>query len=241
MVVRSRRLAETAKSGQFLHIRAGQGFMPFLRRPLSVGPCRGDRLTLIFTVRGEGTRLLSLLQPGAALDIIGPLGTSFVMPPENSEVLLVAGGIGVVPLLLLDDQLPKSQARRFLLGIRSLSYITVGNADLTRRKIKLATDDGSTGFKGNVINLLERELAEIKNPLAVYGCGPAPMLTTLKELCLRRGIPAQVSLEVPMGCGVGACQSCAVPRADGAGYYMVCRDGPTFDINAVDLTPGMVP
>jgi len=227
-----------SRAGQFVHVRVGEGFNPFLRRPLSVGPCREGRLRLIFTVRGRGTRLLTGSSPGDKLDIIGPLGNPYQMPDEDEVAVMVAGGIGIVPLLLLDDQMSPKQERMFIAGFRSGSLLTVDGNEATARRIRVATDDGSMGFHGTAVALLQNCLAEYqgKRPF-IYACGPGPMMAAMKKFCSERGIRAQVSLEVPMGCGLGACQSCAVPRADGKGYLLVCHDGPVFDINDVDLTP----
>lgn len=239
--VRAPRIAGGARAGQFVHVRCGSDFKPFLRRPLSVGPCRNDELKLIFIVRGEGTRLLSEMQSGDALDLIGPLGSNFSVVNGAGRQVLVAGGIGVVPLLLFDDQALKDKDRLFLLGVRSGSFLTVPPEEITRRGIEISSDDGSIGFKGNVVSLLEDKLMESGDvPVQIFACGPGPMMAVLKDFCKRRNVGAQVSLEVPMGCGIGACQSCAVPRSDGGGYLLVCRDGPVFDIRDVDLTPGSV-
>lgn len=230
------------RAGQFVHVRVGDNFNPFLRRPLSVGPCQSGWLQLLFTVRGRGTKLLAKRLPGDRLDIIGPLGNPYPSPRNDELAVLLAGGIGIVPLLLLDEQMPPTQERIFVAGFRSEDSLTVRRAELTDRRIEVATDDGSLGFKGTAVELLQNRLQNISpHAIRVYACGPGPMLAALKRLCRERRIPAYVSLEVPMGCGLGACQSCAVPRADGNGYLLVCHDGPVFDISDVDLTPENLP
>ena len=241
MVVRAPRIADVARAGQFVHVRIGEGFSPFLRRPLSIGPCHDGCMMLIFTVRGEGTRLLAAKKPGDKIDLIGPLGNPFRLPDKNAVSFLVAGGIGIVPLLLLDDQISEKQSRQFLLGIRTRDLLSVSSEQVTQRRIILATEDGSAGFHGNGVQLLASVLeGNADSSVMVYGCGPTPMMNALKQLCKEQDIAAQVSLEVPMGCGVGACQSCAVSRADGEGYFLVCCDGPVFDINQVNLIPELV-
>jgi dihydroorotate dehydrogenase electron transfer subunit len=242
LTVRAPLNAAHASAGQFVHVRVSDTFNPFLRRPLSVGPCEGEWLRLIFTVRGKGTSLLTGKVKGDRLDIIGPLGSPFQAPPDGRMPLLVAGGIGIVPLLLLDDKLPGETRRKFLLGVRGTSFLPVSSDEIAQRGIIVSTDDGSMGFGGSVIDLLRRQLDDLAGVEAViYACGPGPMLSALKGICRDRCILAYVSLEVPMGCGLGACQSCAVPRADGKGYYLVCHDGPVFDIAAVDIGPETVP
>jgi dihydroorotate dehydrogenase electron transfer subunit len=242
ITVESSKIAKNSEPGQFVHVRINDGFKPFLRRPLSIGPVEGDSLRLIFLVKGKGTQALAQRTVGDEIDMIGPLGSMFKMPKKDEFPIFVAGGIGVVPLLFLDDYLPLDIPRMFLLGLRSESFSTVSSDELKKRNISVSSDDGSIGFKGNVIELLTEQLDNNKNlnPV-IYSCGPGIMLAKLKEFCEQRYIPAYVSLEVPMGCGVGACQSCAVPKADGDGYYLVCQDGPVFDASFVDLNPGELP
>jgi dihydroorotate dehydrogenase electron transfer subunit len=240
--VLSPKIAAKTRAGQFVHVRVSDGFNPFLRRPLSVGPVQGDTLRLIFNVRGEGTRLLAVKQPGDKLDLIGPLGGKFIIPEDDSILIFLTGGIGVVPLLLLDDQLPTERERIFILGVRSINTIPVLIEEASRRNIRWASDDGTLGYKGNSVALLKEILDRLKGrPATVFACGPGVMLSAMKKLTVERGIPAFASLEVPMGCGVGACQSCAVPKADGSGYLLVCKDGPVFDCRSVILEPEVLP
>ncbi|MDP8228554.1 MAG: dihydroorotate dehydrogenase electron transfer subunit [Candidatus Electryoneaceae bacterium] len=196
-------------------------------------------IRLIFTVRGVGTHLLTKKQVDDPVDIIGPLGNPFIFPDEDVMPILVAGGIGIVPLLRLDDELPDDQERRFLLGIRSKDMLTINESEVERREIIVACDNGDLGFQGNVVELLAHQLDDELSgrSVIVYGCGPTMMVVALKELCLGRDIPGYISMEVPMGCGIGACQSCIVPRADGEGYRLVCSDGPVFDMREIDLKP----
>lgn len=235
-------IASETRAGQFVHVRVSDNFNPFLRRPLSVGPIRDGKLRLIFHVRGEGTRLLSLKRPGAQVDLIGPLGGVFDIPEDDSVLVFLTGGIGVVPLLLLDDQLPKNRERAFILGVRSFDAAPVTMKEATARHIQWASDDGSVGFHGNSVQLLWKVLNELEGrPARVIGCGPGKMLVGMKRLCQELNISASASLEVPMGCGVGACQSCAVPRTDGKGYLLVCKDGPIFDCDRVVIEPEVLP
>ena len=235
-------IAKSSKAAQFVHVRVSEDFRPFLRRPLSVGPCNGDYLRLIFTVKGSGTRLLAQMNPGDAVDMIGPLGNPFRLPEDDEYPLIVGGGIGVVPLLLLDDQIPNEIPRNFLLGVRTESLLPVDELEIKKRNIKIASDDGSIGFHGNVVQLMEKKLSELQtNRVVVYACGPGMMMYALTLLCLKHSIMAYISLEVPMGCGLGACQSCAVPRSDGDGYLLVCQDGPVFDAAEVALEPEALP
>ncbi len=232
-------ILERTVAGQFVHVRVGDGYLPLLRRPLSIGPSTGDVMRLIFTVRGEGTKLLAKKQPGEAIDLIGPLGNGFKLPPKGEAVVLVGGGIGIVPLLSLSELIKEDWDVKFLLGIRSRDFLPISVEEIEHRGIIVSSDDGSLGRKGFVTDMFKDTLDELEGQkIAAYACGPEPMARVFKSICLDRKIPAQVSLEVSMGCGVGACQSCAVKRADNNGYLLVCKDGPVFDANDVDLSAG---
>lgn len=240
LTINAPRIASATRAGQFVHVRVSEGFAPFLRRPLSVGPISEDTLRLIFHVRGEGTRLLAAKKPGDPVDLIGPLGHPIEIDSNFDFLIFLTGGIGVVPLLTLDYQLPAEINRTFILGVRSQSTIPVSLDEASSRNILWASDDGSLGFHGNTVDLLKKEfgaLSATTNPIVIT-CGPLPMLIGAKKFCLEKDIPLLVSLEVSMGCGVGACQSCAVPRSDGKGYYLVCKDGPVFDSREVLLDSG---
>lgn len=235
MVVESPRIAAVSRAGHFVHARVADGYLPFLRRPLSIGPVGNGRLRLIFQIRGEGTRLLARRQAGETIDLIGPLGSTFPDPMPGEHPILLGGGIGAVPLMLLDDQIPTELRRTFLVGARSRSILSITEAEASTRNVRWATDDGTLGFHGNSVALLEQVISHVAGTPVVYSCGPGPMLRAMKRLCTERGVKAYASLEVPMGCGVGACQSCAVKKSDGSGYLLVCKDGPVFDARDVVL------
>lgn len=242
ITLQSPMIARTVKPGQFVHVRIDSTFQPFLRRPLSVGPCDEDDLTLIFVVRGRGTAALAGMKPGDLLDLIGPLGSPFELPEPGKVAILVAGGIGVVPLLLLNEIIPHEQPRHFILGVRSSDHLPVSDRKIKQHSILLASDDGSCGFEGNSIDLLNRMMKTIDPALAaIFGCGPFPMLKALKSYCTSHSITGQVSLEASMGCGVGACQGCAVPRPGGTGYLLACSDGPVVDMADVDFNSEFTP
>jgi dihydroorotate dehydrogenase electron transfer subunit len=243
IVVLAPAIASRWKAGQFVHVRVNSDSVPFLRRPLSIAPIQpgqgfdpGLYIRLLLVIRGEGTKLLAAKMVGDVVDLLGPLGTPFIQPDSKASVLLIAGGIGVVPLLALHQILPVSTTPTFLLGIRSKSYLPVTEREIRSKRIELATDDGSVGFSGNVVQLAEHHiLQQTGKQVIVYACGPEPMLRAVKHLCHRFNIPGWVSLEVPMGCGLGACQSCAVERSGGQGYLLACKDGPIFDMESVVL------
>jgi len=233
------KIANDALPGQFVHIRCNSGFNPLLRRPMSIGPVDNEQISLIYAVHGEGTRILTEKKAGDDIDLIGPLGSSFTKPEPDVTPIFVAGGIGIVPLLSCYDTLSDPDNAHFILGVKSMMYMPISEKEVVRRNIQISTDDGSIGHHGNVVQLLQKTVSDIDIKLIkVYGCGPTPMMCALKDFCIDHSIHAEISLEVPMGCAVGACQSCAVRRADGNGYYLVCRDGPVFHIEEVDISHG---
>lgn len=226
------RLAEAARPGQFVHLRAGSTFDPLLRRPFSIH--RVDRtqglVHLLVRVTGRGTGLLAGTAP-SRVDLLGPLGRGFTWPAQRSPLAVVAGGMGAAPLVFLLQELAGHDVRVFA-GAKSASFFPA-LAELSGSGFPFypATDDGSLGFPGNVCDLFRQE-TENWRPVLTYACGPPAMLRSLSYLLRETGLAGQVSLESHMACGVGACQGCAA-RIAGA-YRLVCSDGPVFDAGEVD-------
>ena len=219
--------------GQFVHIRCGEGLL--LRRPISVCSCMEDEpddlLSIVFEVRGEGTRWLAGRELGDSLDVLGLAGNGFDLKPEG-RYLLVGGGIGIPPMLGC-AQYTGGRATA-ILGGRSRDKIIL--EDFFREdcaKVLCATDDGSLGHHGFVDALVRRELSEDRGYDGVLACGPKPMLYSIVQAARRHHVPCQVSMEERMGCGVGACLVCACDMADGSRKH-VCKDGPVFDSREVD-------
>ena len=219
--------------GQFVHIRCGEGLL--LRRPISACSCMEDEpddlLSIVFEVRGEGTRWLAGRELGDSLDVLGLAGNGFDLKPEG-RYLLVGGGIGIPPMLGC-AQYTGGRATA-ILGGRSRDKIIL--EDFFREdcaKVLCATDDGSLGHHGFVDALVRRELSEDRGYDGVLACGPKPMLRNVAKVAEEFGIPCQVSMEERMGCGVGACLVCACDMADGSRKH-VCKDGPVFDSREVD-------
>lgn len=219
--------------GQFVHIRCGEGLL--LRRPISVCSCMEDEpddlLSIVFEVRGEGTRWLAGRELGDSLDVLGLAGNGFDLKPEG-RYLLVGGGIGIPPMLGC-AQYTGGRATA-ILGGRSRDKIIL--EDFFREdcaKVLCATDDGSLGHHGFVDALVRRELSEDRGYDGVLACGPKPMLRNVAKVAEEFGVPCQVSMEERMGCGVGACLVCACDMADGSRKH-VCKDGPVFDSREVD-------
>ena len=232
------------RAGQFVQIACNPASQFRLRRPFSI--CRwraaqeGGELGILFSVVGEGSRWLDARREGDEVDLIGPLGRSFLPVPGRFPIL-VAGGRGVAPLLLLADELSGIQADGLLLyGARDERAVfpTAGSPYPVQR----ATLDGSIGSRGTVVDLLDELIARggiRAQASAVYGCGPTPMLAALSDRCASHRMPVQVSLETIFGCGTGLCAGCAVPMKTGSDdpfgrYAFACSDGPIFDGTRVD-------
>ena len=214
--------------GQFVHIRCGEGLL--LRRPISVCSCMEDEpddlLSIVFEVRGEGTRWLAGRELGDSLDVLGLAGNGFDLKPEG-RYLLVGGGIGIPPMLGC-AQYTGGRATA-ILGGRSRDKIIL--EDFFREdcaKVLCATDDGSLGHHGFVDALVRRELSEDRGYDGVLACGPKPMLRNVAKVAEEFGIPCQVSMEERMGCGIGACLGCTCETRSGEGKS-VCKNGPVFD------------
>jgi len=215
-------IAHNSKPGQFVEIDPGEGF--FLRRPFSIQDVEGDNVEILIKVVGDGTK--QLVDRAGDWNIMGPLGNSFNEHLDVNNVL-VGGGVGVAPLKFLANSMRKHGVEAdFLVGARTSLEIPIDPEDKLRSKIQLATDDGSRGFHGNVVGLLERNLDPYNKPF-IYACGPFPMLAALREFMLKNSLEGEFSLENRMACGMGVCQGCAIPVHQG--FKLVCHDGPVFD------------
>ncbi|HLB01242.1 MAG TPA: dihydroorotate dehydrogenase electron transfer subunit [Bacteroidota bacterium] len=227
-------IASSVRAGQFLNIKTRDYFLPLLRRPFSVYHREGDSLRIIFNVVGLGTRILASAPPGDQLDVIGPLGNAFGVRGEYDEAVLVAGGLGIAPMPMLTAELKSARKKiHTFLGARNASQIVREHME----DVSVATDDGSAGFRGTVVELLRGRLRQA--PYArpkIFACGPTPMLRALAVLAEEVNIPCELSLESPMACGIGICQGCPVEVTGGPRKYaLVCREGTVFDSKLVVL------
>lgn len=226
--VKTGNIAVNAAAGQFVNVRADDSYEPLLRRPFSISDINGDSLTLMVLLKGTGTKKISMKKAGDTLNVIGPLGNGFPSP-GNKKALFVAGGIGVAPFLLFSKKVPGTT---LLFGAKNKDFLP----DLTEfRKncdVQIATEDGSVGRKGTVIDLI----AEMDpKQYTVYACGPNPMLRALTKVFSKcPGIVAYYSVETMMGCGFGACKGCAMETPSGE-YKLACTDGPVFPWSEVNL------
>ncbi len=232
-------IAADAKPGQFVHLRLSEGLEPLLRRPFSIMRTepREERIWLLVQVVGRGTGLIATHDEGTVYDLLGPLGRGWRLPRANEAALLVAGGVGVAPLIFLADALSVSDLGvyvRSLFGAATNEALVCWTEFAGRcNEFTTATEDGSAGEQGLVTEVLAREL-ERGDADRVYACGPPGMLVEVARLCAEYDVPCQVSMEQWMACGVGACLGCAVPSAKGPQEYVrVCTEGPVFDTTEI--------
>jgi len=207
---------------------------PLLPRPMAVYRTHGaggaPEVEILYKVHGRGTRLLAGARPGDRLSLVGPLGRGFPDPPAGAHVVLVGGGTGVASLY---DLARRSRAQGLpvsvLLGARRLEDL-MGRDDFEALGVdlRIATEDGSSGHRGLVTELLEALLADPPaGDRSIAACGPTPMMRRCHEIAAAAGEACRVALENRMACGFGVCLGCAAPLAAG-GVALVCRDGPVL-------------
>jgi dihydroorotate dehydrogenase electron transfer subunit len=220
--------------GQFLNIRVNDSLQPLLRRPFSVFTVKGDTLSIIFNVIGAGTRALSHHSIGDCLDLIGPLGNGF-MPAltmtEYETVVIVAGGMGIAPFPFVTSMIQTGKKIITFIGARNKRAVIREGL----QNIRIATDDGSEGHHGNVVEAVKSYFAQnaIERPIFLT-CGPMKMMTALAGFATENNIPCFASLECDMACGIGLCQGCPVETVDsGKRYALVCKEGPVFETRTI--------
>jgi dihydroorotate dehydrogenase electron transfer subunit len=227
-------IARKALPGQFVNIKIDNALEPLLRRPFSIHRVKRNNIEILYEVVGKATQILSQKKTGGSLDVVGPLGNGFNLKPKtrNLTPILVAGGMGVAPLVFLAEKLAKAKIL-ILLGARTKKQILCEKEfQKYGGDVKIATDDGSCGFRGKVTELLQKTLSTVNCQLStIYACGPRPMLKEISRISEKCNIPAQISLEEHMACGIGACLGCAVNTKQG--YKRVCKEGPVFNAEEI--------
>ena len=240
-------------AGQFYMLSSeagwgGDGGRPYLARAFSVAGAEADgeglRLDFLVQAVGPGTGRLASLQPGEGLFITGPLGRPFSPPSDvvsgAAGAILVGGGIGVAPLAIWRRQLVAAGIpTRVLLGFRDEA--NSGGLELFDcSEVRLASEDGHTGHRGYVTDLLSVLLeGDDAGSAAIYACGPPAMLEAVRVMCAERGLASELAMEAPMACGFGGCFGCAIPLAAG-GFMRLCVDGPVVGGDEIEtaLVPG---
>ncbi|MBI5399362.1 dihydroorotate dehydrogenase electron transfer subunit [Candidatus Saganbacteria bacterium] len=242
LTISSPYISANAQPGQFVQVRISSEFDPLLRRPLSIHrhSIKHKSFELLYEVIGKGTELLSQASVGSELDILGPLGKSFMI--NQSEVaILVGGGMGSAPLLMLAETLkagPKKKAIYVILGAKTKERIIEENIFReAANEVVIATDDGSYGQHGFVSDVLINLLENVVTPnhysqTTIYACGPHVMLHAIADLTFQKQIACQVSMEQKMACGIGTCLGCVIKTR--SGYKKVCDEGPVFDAKEIE-------
>jgi dihydroorotate dehydrogenase electron transfer subunit len=224
----------SAKPGQFIMIRGAWGRDPLLPRAFSlmaVGP--GGTADILAKTVGRGTALLERALPGAEIDVLGPLGSSFPEPRADTTDLLVAGGVGLPPMYMQGafaaEHRLAERSEMIYGGRGAKDLVLLAEMQAMGLPLHLTTEDGSVGMKGLVTRALEARLERHRgSPVRVMGCGPNAMLWAIARLAKAHDIPCFISLEEQMACGIGVCLGCAIP-ARSRPYRYVCSNGPVFE------------
>ncbi len=227
-------IAGQAVSGQFISLFCEDGDK-LLPRPISLCEIDRDRgmLRIVYRVVGAGTREFSRKNEGDTIRIMGPLGNGF--PLEDKKAVLIAGGIGIPPMLQLAKEL--SGEVTVVAGYRDSRTFLRRELEEAAEWVLIATEDGSVGLKGNVIDVLQAEGVDGE---VIYSCGPLPMLRGVKRWGEEKNIPAWLSLEEKMACGIGACLACVCQSTEVDSHSNVhnkriCKDGPVFLSTEIEL------
>ena len=226
-------IAKEAKPGQFISVYTKDSGK-LLPRPISIceASAEKDALRIVYRIAGKGTEEFSKYIEGETIDVLGPLGNGF--PLLKEKAILIGGGIGVPPMLELAKQLDCEKT--IVVGYRDANMFLYD--DLKKYgEVVVATEDGSVGTKGNVIDAIK---ATGVNGAVIYSCGPIPMLKGIKAYAKENGITAYISMEEKMACGVGACLGCVCKSKDVDDHSKVnnkriCADGPVFNAEDIDL------
>ncbi len=237
-----------AKPGQFIMLGFSGYTDPLLRRPFSihkliVSEGNTEGFELLYKVVGKATAMMARQRPGDMVEILGPLGTGFIIPRAARIVHVVAGGIGVAPLVFLARQLHDqnfdiSNCRVFIGGRTKDDLLCQNDFVELGLEVETTTDDGSAGDQCLVTHPLEVAV-DRRPPDLIVACGPMAMLACVTGIAEKHHIPCQVSIETVMGCGLGACLGCAVEGGAGQDRYLhACLDGPVFDAMDLKLVEG---
>ncbi|MFZ0456216.1 MAG: dihydroorotate dehydrogenase electron transfer subunit [Ignavibacteriaceae bacterium] len=231
--VLSPEIARNIKPGQFLNVLVTKTYYPLLRRPFSVCDVEDDYFYLMFNIFGEGTKLLSKKHPGELIDVLGPLGNGFNLDGDYETAVIVAGGLGAAPFPFVVRSIQNKKNIISFIGGRTQNDVIMHGM----KNIHIATDDGSLGFRGTVVELLKNKIDLISSSkIKIFGCGPTAMLRTLREFAIGNNFNCEVSTECAMACGFGICQGCPIEGVNSPDkYLLVCKNGPVFNVKDIVL------
>ncbi len=250
LVLRAAKIAPQIQPGQFAHVRVSPMKDALLRRPFSIFQVEGDTFSILYKTIGKGTDALARMGPGEELSVIAPLGHGFTVPRRGGETpLLVAGGYGMAAMYLLAQRSPQ-RGVVFVGGRRRVDILCEKEFQALGWDVRVTTEDGSHGEKGLVTQPLIAELrrrrgneaqiklrtpnSELRTP-KLFACGPAGMLKAVGKIAEEFKVPAELSMDEHMCCGVGVCLTCVIPvkTGDGWEYQRTCTEGPVFDAREV--------
>ncbi|HAP67790.1 MAG TPA: dihydroorotate dehydrogenase electron transfer subunit [Nitrospinae bacterium] len=261
-----------ASPGQFVMIRVNNSYDPFLRRPMSIYRIphhptlkKGGRggFEILYQVVGKGTNIMSELKKGDEIDVLGPLGRGFWIPEKIERAIIVAGGIGVAPMVALTEEIrctmqdARCKITVFIGGKTKNDILCKENFKKIGAKVHIATEDGSMGKKGTSVDLFKTFITDSQSSIfnrqssIIFACGPQRMLKAVADIARDKNMDCQVSLDKRMACGTGACLGCVVkvrslefgvrnsnPQSairNPQSYKCVCTDGPVFDAEEINL------
>lgn len=229
-------LAKEAKPGQFICVYP-KNQSTLLPRPISICEVseKKDALRIVYRIAGQGTTEFSKYKKGDSIAVLGTLGNGFPLEEaKDKKVFLMGGGIGIPPMLQLSKEMDAD--KQIIVGYRDDKLFL--KEDLEKYgKVYIATEDGSVGTKGNVMDAIA---ANALSADVIFACGPMPMLRAIKRFAKEHEIPAYISLEEHMACGVGACLGCVVKTKEVDHHSHVhnariCTDGPVFEAKEVEI------
>lgn len=219
--------------GQFYMIRVGDSYDPLLKRPFCIFRNISGKLYFIYRIRGKGTEKIKQMRKGKVVDILGPMGNGYDLSERKNTPLIVIGGVGIASAFSLAEKLSKN-AYIFYGGRTKTELLMLNELKKITKNITISTNDGSTGKKGTVVDVLKDYLAYQLSAISsqlIYACGPSPMLEAVSRLATEKGIKGYISMEENMACGVGACLGCTVKTKKG--YKRVCKEGPVFPMEEI--------
>lgn len=235
MSVEASDICSSALPGQFVHVRLTDEIDPLLRRPFCIYRIhRGEGIIdLLYRVAGRGTALMTRKKPGEMVNILGPLGTGFTISGDFSRAVIVAGGMGIAPMVFLIEELLRQGISVTLFwGARTASEIFMSARDFPAGDLTVHTvsEDGNGDQRGYVTDIFTPYVDRLsgKGSERVYTCGPVPMLKKVQEIMRGSSVPVEASLEERMACGIGVCAGCSVTTAEGK--KLVCKDGPVMNL-----------
>lgn len=232
IVLSAPELAPELAAGQFVNVAVPGDASQLLRVPLSFScaDATTGTIEIVYAVVGDGTRRLAALGPGAATTVVGPCGNPWTLPAGTQRACVVAGGVGVTPIVACARMLAASGVTfDAVVGAQTVARLwgVAELAELGARRVEVTTDDGTSGRAGFTTDALSDLLAS-ESYDTIYTCGPEVMMAGVARLAAAAGVRCLVSMERMMGCGFGACGTCNVAMADGT-YKSCCKDGPVFD------------